>query len=218
MSILQRDRRRVRSASTPSPSNPPRTPIAPFTVRRREAIALWGWVLVLTACSAPVPQASSDFGEPNSAPVATASSEPPATSTPSILETAPAPAPTTVPLRADEIRSFLEQGSIEDTSQCPSKSLNEDNGSLLEKVAYFETTHYWIEICADGNGALEYYGRKRDQPSLDLAIAAYPVGDRSQEFTAQNGNTVYQINANELVVTQNGIPIIREPVTRSSFK
>lgn len=189
---------------------PPSRPIARSWGR---AIAALGGALILSACSAPVPNASTDSSDTLADSGTTALADP---APPSTEGSTPA-SPTTAPLRADDIRSFLEQGSIEDSSQCPSKSVGDAQSSALQKVAYFETTHYWIEICTHENGDLEYYGRKRDQPNLDLAIAAYAVGDRSQEYTAQNGNTVYQINAAELVVTQNGVPIIREPVVRSSF-
>jgi hypothetical protein len=130
------------------------------------------------------------------------------------LREAIAPTASAPPLRADEIRGFLEQGSVEVATLCPSEAAR-SGSTEHRKIAYFETTHYWIEICAQANGGLSYYGRKRDNPDLDLAIAAYPLGDRPHAFKAQNGNTTYQINPDELVVTQNGVPIIREPVLRA---
>lgn len=170
---------------------------------RSGAIAGLGMVLILAACSTSALNTSTP-----STPTLTSSAESSPTETPSAAPQ---------PLKADEIRSFLEQGSIEDSTQCPSKSVSATSEASLKKVAYFETTHYWVEICTHENGALEYYGRKRDRPDLDLALMAEAAGDRPNTFIAQNGNTLYKVSADELVVTQNGVPIIREPVTRSSF-
>lgn len=175
---------------------------------RKEAIALIGIVVFTSACSSARSTKDTETTAPQSSTLPELSTQSPDNSP---LANNPTPP------KANEIRTFLEQGSVEASSQCPSKSATAGAAIALKKVAYFETTHYWVGICAKPSGDLEYYGRKRDNPELDLTLLAYASGVQPQEFIAQNGNTLYKINPTELIVTQNGVPIVREPVLRSSF-
>lgn len=174
---------------------------------RKEAIALIGIVVFTSACSSARSTQNTETTAPQSSTIPELSTQSPDNSP---LANNPTPP------KANEIRTFLEQGSVEASSQCPSKSATAGAAIALKKVAYFETTHYWVGICAQPSGELEYYGRKRDNPELDLTLLAYASGENPQEFIAQNGNTLYTINPTELIVTQNGVPIVREPVIRSN--
>jgi hypothetical protein len=188
------------------------------SVKSLSPIALWGMVglTLLSACSG-VEETAVRSSPPLESEERVEAKAPESLESPPQEAIASMPQESGVPFRADDIRQFLAQGSIEDTTLCPSESAANDAPSqdIPLKVAYFETTHYWIEICTQSHGGYNYYGRKRDNPDLDLAIVAYPSGDRPHEFIAQNGNTRYHINPTELMVTQNGVPIIREPVTRA---
>lgn len=175
---------------------------------RKEAIALLGVTMFTAACSMVEAPKDPESTTPQPSTIAELPTQSPDNSPIANNPTPP---------KADEIRAFLEQNSAEASSQCPSKSATAESAIALKKVAYFETTHYWVGICAQPSGALEYYGRKRDNPELDLTLLAYASGVQPQEFIAQNGNTLYKINPTELIVTQNGVPIVREPVIRSSF-
>ena len=79
-----------------------------------------------------------------------------------------------------------------------------------EVISAYETASYRVFICQGFNNYIFYRGvEKSSGASINLSA----VGDR-QGWQARNGEYLYQINPQELVVRQSGKVILREPVIR----
>ncbi len=79
-----------------------------------------------------------------------------------------------------------------------------------EVLASYETANYRIFICEGFNNYIFYRGvEKTTGASINLTA----VRDR-QGWQARNGEYLYQINDQELVVRQGGKVLFKEPVIR----
>jgi hypothetical protein len=76
-------------------------------------------------------------------------------------------------------------------------------------VAFGRTDEALVAICKAPDGQLQYRGvRLSDESALMLAAAA----DDSGGFTAANGDVVYEVSSAELVVTESGTTLHRQPM------
>ncbi len=81
-----------------------------------------------------------------------------------------------------------------------------------QPVASFETENYWVSICQDANGWV-YTGREKSNPGNWMRLNEVAYDGRT--YRARNSNTTYAINAESLMVLQNGEAIATEPVLRT---
>ncbi|WP_422746842.1 hypothetical protein ACN27E_04375 [Mycobacterium sp. WMMD1722] len=76
-------------------------------------------------------------------------------------------------------------------------------------VAFGRTEEALVAICRGPEGQLQYRGvRLRDESALMLTATA----DGSGGFTAANGDVVYTVSSAELVVTEAGTTVVRQPM------
>lgn len=95
-------------------------------------------------------------------------------------------------------------------STCP--SITEDlTGEVMEQDAFFETADYYVFICRDSADVLYYYGVSKNRQDPDNYILL-PIESVQIEYTARNGDTIYQINSTELNVSQAQQPVLTQSV------
>lgn len=80
-----------------------------------------------------------------------------------------------------------------------------------QQVSSFETDNYWVSICRNARG-LVYIGSEKVSP--DHWIRLNNVTYDGRTYSARNSNITYAINAETLMVLQNGEAIATESVVR----
>ncbi|HEY9811486.1 MAG TPA: hypothetical protein V6D13_19330 [Halomicronema sp.] len=81
-------------------------------------------------------------------------------------------------------------------------------------VSSFETANFYVFICEGQDGKLFYQGIDRDNPSNMINVSR--VEYKNGSYSALNGDVIYQINTDELVIYEGRNVILREPVIRSN--
>lgn len=85
-------------------------------------------------------------------------------------------------------------------------------GSTL--VAMYESTDHVVTVCQDTGGQSYYDGQKKGVEASDTTHIALTATQTATGFTADNGDTRYEINGLSLTITTNGVLQYQWPLTQ----
>ena len=98
---------------------------------------------------------------------------------------------------------------------CPRTAEDLIDGRVTQD-AFFETEDYDVFICRqDRTDKLYYYSESRNFQG-PYSYTLVPIDSLQIEYVARNGSTVYRVNPTTLQMTNNGMLLLHQAVTRSS--
>lgn len=103
------------------------------------------------------------------------------------------------------------------TTPCPAAAAKwlPDGGSGAVLEAAFVSPRHVITLCRTGSGELYYDGQFTGQPVDSTTHISIPAVSTEAGYTATNGGYKYEVNGSEVIVTLDGNPMARLPLTRT---